>query len=145
MTKIGTRDEYKKILWDKKMIGKECCPFCEPDKYVNIVLWRGKHWQIIQNKFPYSGTTEHIMAVPLLHKAFSTELTIEEFWELSEIHSFMKSFFADKHYFSCTRESISNRTIEHLHIHFIPGKLQGKYLRKMLQNQGFPIDQDINI
>ncbi|MEI6710855.1 MAG: hypothetical protein WCK88_00910 [bacterium] len=37
---------------------------------------------------------------------------------------------------------MANRSIEHLHIHFLPGKLQGMYLRKMLENQGFPIKED---
>lgn len=36
---------------------------------------------------------------------------------------------------------MENRSIEHFHQHFIPGKLQGKYLRNMLMNQGFPVVQ----
>jgi diadenosine tetraphosphate (Ap4A) HIT family hydrolase len=38
-----------------------------------------------------------------------------------------------------------NRSVEHIHIHFIPGRLQWKYLRKMLENQGYPIHQELDI
>lgn len=55
----------------------------------------------------------------------------------------MREFFGDTEYFSCTRESIGNRSVEHLHIHFIPGVLKGKFLRKMLELQGFPIKQTL--
>jgi hypothetical protein len=30
-------------------------------------------------------------------------------------------------------------------MHFIPGALQWKYLRKMLENQGFPIEENLDI
>jgi hypothetical protein len=38
---------------------------------------------------------------------------------------------------------MDHRSIEHFHIHYIPGKLQWKYLRKMLEWQGFPIQEDL--
>jgi hypothetical protein len=38
---------------------------------------------------------------------------------------------------------MGNRSVEHYHMHFIAGKLQGKYLRNMLMNQGFPIEEDL--
>jgi diadenosine tetraphosphate (Ap4A) HIT family hydrolase len=40
---------------------------------------------------------------------------------------------------------MANRSVEHFHIHFVPWKLQGKYLRKMLQNQGFPIVENLDL
>jgi diadenosine tetraphosphate (Ap4A) HIT family hydrolase len=85
------------------------------------------------------------MAVPYEHKAFFYELTHEEISELHEIHLFMKGYFGKKDYFSCTRETFANRSIEHYHIHFIPGKLQGKFLRKMLELQGFPIQEELTL
>ena len=83
------------------------------------------------------------MAIPFEHKKFSYELTHDEIGELPEIYTFMKEYFGEKPYFSCTRETLSNRSVEHYHMHFIPGALQGKFLRKMLEGQGFPIHEDL--
>lgn len=85
------------------------------------------------------------MAVPYIHKRFSHELDQDEIEELKEIYSFMKEYYGEKDYFSSTRETLANRSIEHYHMHFIPGKLQGKYLRKMLEGQGFPIHEELPI
>lgn len=84
------------------------------------------------------------MAVPFAHKAFSHQLTKEEMSELTDVHAFMKSYYGDGHYFSCTRETMANRSIEHMHMHFLPGALKGKYLRHMLMHQGFPIEQELD-
>jgi diadenosine tetraphosphate (Ap4A) HIT family hydrolase len=75
---------------------------------------------------------------------YSIDLTAEELQELHEVHKFVKDFFEWNNYFSCTRETHECRSIEHYHIHFIPGRLQGSYLRKMLENQGFPIKEDLS-
>jgi diadenosine tetraphosphate (Ap4A) HIT family hydrolase len=40
---------------------------------------------------------------------------------------------------------MGNRSVEHYHIHFIPGRLQGKFIRCMLQGQGFPIEAEVKI
>ncbi len=75
------------------------------------------------------------MAVPYRHVKYSHELISEEFLEMKQIQDFMKEFYGKSQYFSATRESMANRSIEHVHMHFIPGKLQGAYLRCMLENQ----------
>ena len=85
------------------------------------------------------------MAVPYRHNRFSHELDLDEISEMKSIHLFMKGFYGTHDYFSCTRETMANRSIEHLHIHFIPGKLQGKFIRKMLELQGFPIIEDLTL
>ncbi len=149
MTKIGTRDEYDKMTLpdketgdNKKVFWKDDCPFCDvPWKEQNI-LWKWKYWYFLHNMFPYSGDQDHIMAIPYDHKRYFSELTDDEISELKQVHNFADNFYWDKNYFSCARETFANRSVEHYHIHFIPGKLQGKYLRKMLENQGFPIKED---
>lgn len=142
MVKIWTRDEYHKQLgW--KRFWKEDCPFCNAEEQEWHTLWKGKHWYILHNLYPYSGNEQHLMAVPYAHREVSIDLTEDELKELKEVHQFMSQYFWGEHYFSCTRESFWNRSIEHYHVHFIPGKLQGKYLRKMLENQGFPIREDL--
>jgi hypothetical protein len=57
----------------------------------------------------------------------------------------VKKFFWDKTYFSFCRETHGTitKSIKHYHMQFIGAELEGKFLRKMLQKQGFPIDQDM--
>jgi diadenosine tetraphosphate (Ap4A) HIT family hydrolase len=76
---------------------------------------------------------------------YSIDINAEELQELHEIHEFVKGFFWDDNYFSCTRETQSYRSIEHYHTHFIPWKLQWKFIRKMLEGQGFPIKEDMKL
>jgi len=138
MKKILTRAEYHAKKW-KKIYGLEDCPFCnEAD-----IIWKWKYWFIVRNFSPYSGDEKHLMAIPFEHKQFSIELTKDEFAGLKEIQDFVKGFYWEENYFSDTRETMWNRSVEHLHIHFIPWRLQGKYLRKMLENQGFPIKENL--
>ena len=138
------RKNYDAIMGDG-YTWRDGCPFCDSLSQDQHTLWKGKYWYILYNLFPYSGDDQHLMAVPYVHKAFSHELDQDEISELSDIYAFMKNFYGDRQYFSCTRESMANRSIEHFHMHFIPGKLQGSHLRKMLELQGFPIIEDLQI
>lgn len=85
------------------------------------------------------------MAVPHEHVCYSHELTPECLSSLHEVYTKVKEFFGEEEYFSFTRETMWHRSVEHLHVHFLAGKLQWKFLRKMLEVQGFPITQDLNI
>lgn len=144
MVKIWTREEYYAKKWEKKRVyTKDDCPFCKVDEQEENIVWRWKHWYVLHNMYPYSWDEWHLMAVPYKHRQYSIELSREEFEELKDIQEFMKWFYWDNHYFSCTRETMWNRSVEHFHMHFVSWKLQWKYLRNMLQNQGFPIVQEL--
>lgn len=148
MQKINSREEYHKIL-QGGMLKRDKCPFCEPLLEPSEVLWTGKFWRIMHNKYPYTGNRDHIMAIPIAHKKFPTEFSREEFSEFTDVHTFVADFFGDKIYFSFTRENFNEttadgRSVEHYHIHFLPGNLKGKFLRKMLELQWFPITQDLH-
>ena len=147
MSTIGTREEYQKMLWNKKFIGREDCPFCEPEKFETPVLWKWKKWMIVQNKFPYTGTNDHIMAVPYEHHTHASEFDHETWSEMEDIYSWVKNFYNGEEYFSFTRETITptkpdTRSVEHYHTHFCPWVLYGDILRNMLKNQGFPVDSN---
>lgn len=147
MVKIWTREEYEKVLWNRGFLWKDDCPFCDLEKKKDYTIWMGKYWALLHSKYSYTGDDRHIIAIPLVHKKLFVELDDNELLELKDVHNQVKEFFGEKNYFSCTRETLSDgtrdaRSVEHMHIHFIPGKLQGKYLRKMLENQGFPIKED---
>jgi len=129
-------------------MGKDNCPFCNTEKTKNTLIYTLDHWKIILNKYPYSGQENHLMAVPIRHVQFVDEVNSEEFAELPKVHWFMKEFYEkswEKDYFSATRETMGNRSVEHYHIHFIPGRLQGKFVRCMLENQGYPIDAEVKV
>lgn len=145
MVHIWTREEYYKRKWEVDIYWKDNCPFCDTEWQREQILWEWKKWFIIHNMFPYSWTEKHIMAVPYEHKINSIELSDEELLEMKDIYSFVKDYFWDENYFSCTRETMGNRSIEHYHMHFVPWRLQWKYLRKMLENQGYLIVQELDI
>ena len=75
--KFYSRDEYHKQKWDKKIIWKENCPFCNPEQNEEYIVWEGKFWYILRNFSPYTWEENHLMSVPYEHIAFSTDLTIE--------------------------------------------------------------------
>jgi diadenosine tetraphosphate (Ap4A) HIT family hydrolase len=107
------------------------------------IIWEGKNWILAHNKYPYVDNGRHIFIFPREHKVSSSELSPEEFTELNDVHARVKEFFGEENYFSFTRETLSHsRSVEHYHIHFLAGIIQGKYLRKMLENQGFPIKEE---
>jgi diadenosine tetraphosphate (Ap4A) HIT family hydrolase len=61
------------------------------------------------------------MAVPKEHIIFNYDLTDNHLIELREVHKRVKEFFGEENYFSFTRESMldENRSVEHLHTHFL--------------------------
>lgn len=144
MFKPISREEYHKKVW-KEMYGKEDCPFCKKDEQKWHIVWEWKYWYILHNLWSYCWDHRHIMAVPYEHIKVSMDLNEKHFLELSEIYKFVDTFFAWENYFSFTRESMWNRSVEHLHMHFLVWKLQWKFLRKMLEKQGYPIKQDLEI
>lgn len=146
MFKPISRDEYHKIKWVWKY-WKDNCPFCDIEKQESSIIWKWKKWFIIHTLASYSWDYRHIMAIPHQHVQYSYELTKEHFQELKEIQDFVKDFFKNHEYFSFTRESNgdNSRSVEHLHMHFLVWELEGKFLRKMLELQGFPIKQDLKI
>lgn len=83
------------------------------------------------------------MASPRKHKKFARELTKKEHADLHQVFAFIDDYYGEEDYFQTTRLTMANRSVEHYHMHFIPGKCQGKYLRYMLMHQGFPIEQEI--
>lgn len=140
MVELISRKQYhakkgKKIFW------KDDCPFCSQENNENHIVWKWKYWHILHNTAPYTGDENHLVACPNEHICFSEWLTKEHWSELPEVYWFMKEYFWDQDYFSATRETMGNRSVEHYHIHFIAGKLQWKYLRNMLMNQWFPIEE----
>ncbi|MCP4523455.1 MAG: HIT family protein [Candidatus Gracilibacteria bacterium] len=134
MTKIISRDEYDKNR-NNKCIGKDDCPFCIIDKDLNTVLYESDHWIVFVALASYTGDDKHVLAFPKRHKIFYHELSDDEVLDLKNIYTFCEEYFGDNNYFSATRESMSNRSVEHYHMHFIQGKLKANAMIEMLANQ----------
>ena len=142
MVKIITRNQYHAKKW-KKIFGADDCPFCgiEARTDEESIKWIWKQWYILHNTGSYSWNEDHLMAVPHRHVQFTYDLSPEEISELKQVYEYMKQYFGDKEYFSFNRESMWNRSVEHLHIQFCVWRLQGRYLRNMLMNQWFPVKE----
>ena len=132
-----TRSDLKKKLGDKSMFWKEDCPFCIDLKTNERVLWKWEYWAIIYNRYPYTHWAKHLMLIPIRHARFSHEITHTEYGELHISYDFIKKFYDKESYFSFTRESFGERSVEHVHTHFISGSLKRKTLVEMLKEQGF--------
>jgi len=61
-----------------------------------------------------------------------------EYSELADAEKYIKEFFGEEWYFSFTRESMSERSVEHFHTHYIPGRLKRRVLTEMLLEQWYP-------
>ncbi len=58
------------------------CPFCDEASQKDMTLWSGKYWNIVYNKYPYTGNDQHIMAIPRRHIVYFCDLLPEELVEL---------------------------------------------------------------
>ncbi len=144
MINLWTREEYHKKLNWKERYWLEDCPFCTNIKeQEGHIIWKWKCWYIMHNMYPYSWNEKHLMAIPYTHKKCYLDLSDEEILDFKNVNIFLKEFFGEDNYFSCLRETIANRSVEHLHYHYIPWKLKWKYLRKMLMDQWFPIKEEL--
>lgn len=77
------------------------------------------------------------MAVPLRHILLTGNLSKQEYGEMKEVEKFMEKFYLGKDYFSFVRQSLLSRSLEHLHYHYLPGRMRYKELESMLKKQGF--------
>lgn len=134
MTKIISREEYD-TKWENKCTWKVNCPYCNIDTDLNTVLYESDYWKMFISLSSYTGNENHILAFPKEHKKYFSELSDEEILDLKNIHKFCDTYFWENNYFSATRETMANRSIEHYHQHFIQWKLQAEAIVNMLKNQ----------
>lgn len=131
--KFKTRDEWSKrqevLIWRKN------CPFCKELREEEYIIWKWKYWYVKQNKYPYTKNNFHVMIIPIEHYEFSHEIPNVNWNEMKEVHTFLESYFKNKEYFSFTRETFWNRSIKHLHMHIIHGKISPWVIMKTLEEQ----------
>lgn len=133
--KLFKRSAWNQIQPEDK--GEKSCIFCDfnSDEQKEIILWRGKYFYILHNKFPYLWLDSHLLAVPYRHVCHTSEMTKEEFYELKDVESFMKIFYGDKKYFSFIRQSWEAKSLHHLHYHYLPWEMWETSIENMLLTQ----------
>lgn len=118
LPKYGTIKELEIKLNGAKRFTKDNCPFCHDISNNQRVIWKGKYWAIIHNLYPYVGKNLFTMLVPVQHRVFHEHITAEEFAELPKAYEYLKILYNGS-YFSFTRESLDERSVEHIHTHFV--------------------------
>lgn len=101
------------------------CPFCPENRKSGEVLeplWRGKHWVIVPNRWPYENTILHLMAISERHISSPHELVPAEWMEFREAvewviaaHGLRGGAIGMR--FGDTR--MTGATVQHFHVHFI--------------------------
>lgn len=122
---IKNRQDYEN---SKPYFTKENCPFCAKDlAETNTIIFESDLWYVIKNKYPYFGEQKkHILALPKKHSEFSYELSREEFADFVNVEKFIKSYFWEEAYFSFIRNAKWNKSVEHMHYHYLSGMLWAK-------------------
>jgi diadenosine tetraphosphate (Ap4A) HIT family hydrolase len=116
------------------------CPFCKSEQEGNneYVIWRWKHWFIAHNKYPILWLSNQFLAIPYRHVLLSKDLNDEEYLEFREVEKCMSSKYESwSDYFMFIREWLPHRSLEHIHYHFVPGRIPYEDIKIMLQKQGF--------
>jgi dihydrofolate reductase/diadenosine tetraphosphate (Ap4A) HIT family hydrolase len=101
------------------------CIFCSPDTAEHgeqPVEWRGEHWFVTRNRYPYAGTTGHYLIVANRHVTAFDELPDEAGAELWQIKRRLKDRLAPAATATVERSGdmrLNGGSIAHLHTHFV--------------------------
>lgn len=125
-------------IWDKVQpedLGKSSCPFCmDKSEYL---IYETEYWKVLHNKYPVLWLKTQLMAIPKAHFKYAHEIPAEVMAEYPKVEKFIYDFYQGWSYFTFMRESIQNRSLEHIHYHFLPGKMNYRHLEYILLDQGF--------
>lgn len=121
------RDEYQN---SKFYFTKENCPFCALNlAETHKIFAETKFFKIVFNKYPYFDEPwVNFLVFPKRHIEFTSEFFSEEMADFVEVEKILKKFYEEKSldYFSFIRQSKSNKSVEHLHYHYLPWKPSAK-------------------
>lgn len=118
MKKFKNREEYQKHV---KYMDKNNCPFCKIGKEHKI-LYETDYWFVIEALYPYFDAKWHLLATPKKHREFTWQLSKAEFGDFKKVEIFMEKYYFGKEYFSFIRQTKWNKSVEHLHYHYLPWK-----------------------
>ena len=103
------------------------CLFC-PDglrqQAPEQILWEADHWWVISNKFPYRGTSLHLLVIPHEHASDMIDLdpvSQSDFWNVLAL---IRERFDLKHYGLGVRNGncrFTGATVAHVHAYILVG------------------------
>ena len=131
--------EQKKSWHHCLELNADECRFCniEDDDIAELIIWKWKHWYICHNKYPILSLENHLMVIPYEHVIDTKDISPEAFAEMPIIENFMREIYGEEDYFSFVRQSITGRSLAHIHYHYLPGKMYYEALERMLSGQGY--------
>ena len=121
-------DEQREYM--RRLEADGVCLFCpeqlaaDPDQ---VVVHRTAHWTVTPNRFPYAGTTLHLMLVPDEHVVDMIDLSPaarEDFWSAL---AWIRERYELTYYGLAARNGdprFTGGTIRHLHIHVVVGDVE---------------------
>lgn len=120
-------DEQRRTMEDLEAAG--VCIFCPEhvaDHQRGAVVVRGEHWYVVENDFPYAGTTAHWLIVPHRHVAAFDELPDAAGAELWAIKRQLKAQVDPVATATVERSGdmrYNGGSVAHLHVHFVVPEL----------------------
>jgi len=130
-------DFSERAEWEKNKPAdkwRSDCPFCKEN---DLCIWEWKYLRIIHNKFPILWRDDHLMLIPKRHVVLTTDLNDNELLEMRDAEKYIENFFNGEKYFSFVRQSLENRSLEHLHYHYCPGNIWYHTVEEMLRKQWY--------
>lgn len=111
------REEYDK---SKVYFTHDNCPFCDKDlSKKNKILYISDFWIVVYNKYPYFEDNINLLVFPKRHIEFTIGLNENELIDFLNVEKFIKEFYKNEEYFSFIRQTKSNKSVEHLHYHYL--------------------------
>jgi ATP adenylyltransferase len=88
------------------------------------ILLESRTWVLVENDFPYDGTSVHAMLIPKRHVASLTELSLWEWIGYRRMLRRVANYYDLTYFVNASRNgdpTYTGATIMHLHIHLIVG------------------------
>lgn len=116
-------EEQRRYMEELEAAG--VCIFC-PDHvekhHGRPIEYRGEHWYVTENAWPYPGTVAHYLIVPHQHVSSFDELPDEAGAELWAIKRMLKDRLGSPAVATVERSGamqLSGSSVAHLHTHFV--------------------------
>lgn len=107
------------------------CPFCCENirnEGYNFIA-ETNHWHVVENPYPYKGSTLHLLIIPKRHVISLQNLYCEEWAQMAETISIISKkypFLAKGYGLAVRQGEVGGATLLHLHWHLIAPKVESK-------------------
>lgn len=127
--KNARKGEYKQVI--EEILRKGKCPFCKENflYHKKPILKRKKNWFLTENSWPYKNSKHHLLIIGEKHKEKFSQLTKEDFQEVSELANWAITKYKIKGGAVIARFGDTNFTgasVAHLHFHILTPRVKTK-------------------